>query len=261
MSADREASARVQASTTEPHSRWQPDHPAPAPVPLRWRAIAIGTNRAQLRSASRLVAALAAAGVPVGLVWLALAPRRAYEVVDGGFQAVEPQSEALIGADAWLTILTGILGVAVAGLVWRFVRVRGVSILIGLAAGMVLASVIAWQVGELVGGGPSEEQAAQIGAILAPPLQLRAAPVLVIGAFLATLCYLILVSFAPRDDLQRGHLDRLSSGSRERPVAGSGRGPLAAPPGPSAPYATDVTVPRAVQPSGLRPAAPGDPQP
>lgn len=211
-------------------------------------------------AAVRLVLALAATGVPVGLLWLVLAPRREYEVVEGGFQAIEPQSEAMIGADAWLTILTAIMGVAVAVLVWRFVGARGVSVVVGLAAGMVLASVVAWQIGELLGGSPSETQTAQIGAIVAPPLQLRAVPVLIIGAFLATLSYLVLVSFAPRDDLRRSHLDPFSSGSWEPPTAAPGPGPLAAPPGPSAPYATDAIGPRAEQPSGLRPAVPGDPR-
>lgn len=211
--------------------------------------------------ALRLVLALAATGVPLGLLWLILAPRREYEVVDGGFRAVEPQSEAVIGADAWLTILAGVLGVVVAGLVWRFLRARGVSIVVGLAAGMVLASVVAWQIGEWLGSGPSEAQTSQIGMIVAPALQLRAIPVLVIGAFLATLTYLIVVCFAPRDDLERTHTDSVSSGWMERPAARGGPEPLVARPGLSAPDAADAKALQAEQLSGSRPGVPDDPRP
>ncbi len=249
----------------QPAALWPSDQPAPVPV-RSWIA-ELGTARADLRTALRLVLALAAAGVPLGLLWLVLAPRREYEVVDGGFQAIEPQSEAMVGADAWLTILIALLGVSVSGLVWRFVRARGVSVVVGLAAGMVLAAVVAWQIGEWLGSGPGEAQTSQLGAIVAPGLQLRAIPVLVIGAFVATLTYLIAVSFASRDDLQRrrteplSHTALFSSDWREPPTAPAGPGPLAARRGPSAPDAADATGRPAEQPSGPRPGGPGDLRP
>lgn len=191
---------------------------------------------------------LAASGVPAGLLWLMLAPRREYEVVEGGFRAVEPQSEALVGADGWLLIVTGLLGVLAAGLVWRFAQVRGVGIVLGLATGMVAAAAVAWQTGELLGTGPSEAQTTQIGSIVSPALALRAIPVLVIGAFLATLCYLVVVCFAARDDLRRGRSAMFSSGSTEPPTAPVGPAPRADWPAPSVPGAEDVTVPPTARP-------------
>lgn len=257
MSTAGEASPTVQASEVQ---RAQPGAPDwPAPVQTRSWFAGLGADRAQVRTALRLVLGLAVTGVPIGLVWLVLAPRREYEVVEGGFLALEPQSEAVIGADAWLTILTAVLGMAAAGLVWRFARARGVGIVVGLAAGMVLASVVAWQVGEAIGGGPSQAQTSRIGAIVVPALHLRAIPVLVIGAFVATLTYLILVCFASRDDLQRNETGSFSSGWREPPAAPAGPGPLVALPGLSTPGVADATERPGEQPSRPRPAAPGDP--
>ena len=259
MSAANEAPRNVPRSAPHPETPWQA-HP-PVAVPFRPWLAGLRAARSEVRTALRLVLVLGASGLPLGLLWLVLAPRREYEVVEGGFQAIEPQSEALIGADAWLTILTAVLGVLGAGLVWRIVGARGVSIVVGLAAGMMLASVVAWQIGEWLGSGPTEAQTSQLGTIVAPALQLRAIPVLVIGAFLATLTYLIVVCFAPSDDLQRSPTLPVNSGWMEPPTAPGGPVQLAARQGPSAPYATDATALQAGQPSGLRPGVPGDPRP
>jgi len=232
---------------------------APQPIAIAPWYGGLRVDRSELGTVVRLVLCLSAAGVPAGLLWLVLAPRRAYEVVDGGFRALEPQSEALIGADGWLTIVLGLLGVLAAGLVWRFERVRGVGIVLGLAAGMVAAAVVAWQVGEWLGTGASEVQRAQLGAIVVPPLQLRAFPVLVIGAFLATLSYLIVVCFIRRDDLQP-HSPLLSSGWTEPPTAPAGPGPRAEPQARSVPGAGGATAPPTVPPSGPRPGVPADPR-
>lgn len=212
-------------------------------------------------TALRLMPSLAAAGIPVGLLWLVVAPRREYEVVDGGFRAVEPQSEVLIAADAWLAIIIGALGVLAAGLVWRFVRARGVGVVVGLSVGMLVAAVVAWQVGELFGTGSSEAEQAQIGKIVAPALQLRAIPVLVIGAFLAILTYLVAVCFVRSDDLQPTNSATLSSDWTESPTAPVGPEQRVDRPAPSTPGAADGPAPPTAPPSDLRPAVPGDPRP
>lgn len=224
------------------------------------RLAGVRVTRAEARTAMRLMLLLALAGIPVGLIWLALAPRREFKVLDGGFQALEPESEALIGADGWLMIVTGVLGVLIGVLVWQFVRARGVGILLGLAAGMVVLSAVAWQVGEWLGTGASPEEQAQLGAIVSPALHLRAIPALLAGAFLATLTYLVMVSFVRRDDLQRTS-SSISSDSTAPPTAQAGPAPRADRPAPSVPYATDVTPPPTSPWSDPRPAVPGDPRP
>lgn len=231
--------------------------PAAVAVPTWYAGLRVA--RAEIRTASRLALVLALAGIPVGLVWLVLAPRREFEVVDGGFQALEPESEALIGADGWLMIVTGVLGVLVGVLVWQFIRARGVGILAGLATGMVMLSVVAWQVGEWLGTGASEQEQSQLGAIVIPPLHLRAIPALLAGAFLATLTYLVMVSFVRRDDLQRA--PSVSSDSTAPPAAPAGPARHADRREPSAPDVAGVTLPPTEPWSDPPPAAPGDPRP
>ncbi len=212
------------------------------------------------RTAGRLVLLLGLVGIPAGLVWLAVAPRRDYEVVEGGFQALEPNSEALIGADGWLLLITGVLGIVVAVLVWRIPRDRGVGVLLGMALGMLVLSIVAWQVGEAIGAGSSAAEQAQLGAIVTPPLQLRAIPALIFGPFLATLTYLVMVSFVRRDDLRRTPTNAVSSGWPELPAEPAAPGPPAARTEPSAPGGAGVTPWPAAQSSDPLPTGPGDPR-
>lgn len=231
---------------------------APRSVPAWYDGLRV--TRAEVRTVGRLVAILAAAGIPTGLLWLLLAPRRQFEVVADGFRTLEPQSEALIGADSWLMIITGSLGVLAGLLVWRLVRARGVGVLTGLTVGMVLLAVVAWQVGELLGTGSSAAEQAQLGAIVTPPLHLRAIPALVMGAFLATLTYLVLVTFARRDDLQPGTAGSVSSGMTEPQVEPVEPVLREARPAPSIPDAGYAPGPPAEPRSDPRPAMPGDPR-
>lgn len=232
----------------------------PGPVAVLTWYDGLRVSRAEMRTALRLVILLAAAGIPAGLLWLVLAPRREYEVVADGFRAVEPQSEALIGTDSWLMIITGGLGVLAGMLAWRIARERGVGVLAGLAVGMVLLAVVGWQVGELLGTGASPAEQAQLGAIVTPPLHLRAIPSLVMGAFLATLTYLVAVSFARRDDLRSGESGSLSSGLPEPPAEQVGPVPHADRREPSVPGAGSVLGSPTGLPSGPAPAVPGDPR-
>jgi len=232
----------------------------PRSVPDRAWYRGLRVKPQEVRTALRLVLVLAGAGVPAGLVWLAVAPRREFQVVEGGFQALEPQSEALIGADGWLMIVTGLFGVLAALLVWRLPRERGVGVLLGLAIGMVALSIVAWQMGEVLGTGASEAEQAHLGAIVSPPLQLRAIPALVMGPFLATLTYLVMVSFVRRDDLLRSAPNLISSGSTEPPTGSGAQVRPAALTGLSAPDATGVTERPAAPSSGPPPTTPGDPR-
>lgn len=220
----------------------------------RWYdGLRIGPDEA--RSALRILGLLAATGIPAGLLWLVLAPRREFEVVDGGFRPLEPQSEALIGADAWLLVVTGVLGVLATGVVWQFVRSRGVAIVVGLAAGVLASAVVAWQVGEWLGPGPSQAEQSQIGTVVTSALELRAIPVLVIGALLATLVYLVAVSFVPGDDLHPARW-AVSSGSTGSPTGLVELVPHAGRPAPSAPGAVDAIGPPTGPPSDPRPTVP-----
>jgi hypothetical protein len=68
---------------------------------------------------------------------------------------------------------------------------------------MIAASLVAWQVGQLLGPGPTDEQLADVGTTVTTGLQLGAVAAVAVGPFLAVLTYLVATTLASRDDLGR----------------------------------------------------------
>lgn len=158
---------------------------------------------------------LAVAGIPLGVLWWLVAPRRAYAVTDSGAFAVVPESEAAIGADGWFLILTGVLGLIVAAAAWRWRGRRGPLMPLALAVGSAVGGILTWQTGALLGPGPSTAALHDVGTVVLGPLGLRAYGALVIAPFVAVAGYLCAVCFTPRDDL--GRLDPVASGHPPAP--------------------------------------------
>lgn len=151
---------------------------------------------------TRLAIGLLLAGIPLGVLWWLVAPRRNYEVSADGAFAIVPESEAAVGSDGWFMLLTAVVALAAAALAWRREAHRGPLMAAGLAVGVLLCGLVTWQVGTLLGPGPSSAALQDIGAVVLGPLGLRAYGVLVVGPFLAVAGYLLAVCFAPRDDLR-----------------------------------------------------------
>ena len=181
----------------------------PPPVtPARRGAGARWPGRAELRADLRgsllLVGVLLLAGVTAGLLWWALAPRATFEVTADGVVAVgHPSAELPFADDGVLTLVLAGLGL-VAGLVaWRLRRRRGVATVLALALGAVLASLAAWQLGELLGAGPSPAELAAVGTRVITPLRLRSPAVLAVAPFLAVLGYVVCTLLSASEDLDR----------------------------------------------------------
>ncbi len=185
-------------------------HPPPAPdgrIPVSaaaahwpgWSEI-----RADLRSSAALVLGLALAGVPVGLLWWLLAPRADFRVTEDGPVAIgDPSGELLVADDSVLALLLAATGLIAGAAAWWLRRRRGVATVVALALGVLATGVVAWQLGKLLGPGPTQAQLADVGARLTTPLRLGGLPVLAVGPFAAVLAYLVPV-VAPRgDDLGR----------------------------------------------------------
>ena len=173
--------------------------PSPAAYWRGWREI-----RADLRSSAGLVLALAAAGVLAGVVWWWLAPRADFRVTDTGPVAIGNPSEELFAADdsVFALVLAG-FGL-VAGLVaWFLRRRRGVAILFVLAIGCSAMAVVAWQVGELLGAGPTEAELADVGAVVTTSLRLASYAALAVAPFAALFAYLAGTVYVSYDDLGR----------------------------------------------------------
>lgn len=151
-----------------------------------------------------LVAVLVAVtGVALGLAWLWLSPR--IPMVSDG-QAVylkDTEGEEAIGGDGTFVLIAVVLGLlSAAAVFWRY-RKGGVGVVLGLAAGGALASVIGWRLG--VALGPTTDIVAHAKAVgpkvvFDGPLQLRAKSAIVAFPAAAMLAHLALTSvFGPRD--------------------------------------------------------------
>ena len=190
-------------------------HTVPAPSAL-WRGRR--ELRADLRSSLLLVLALALAGVPAGLLWWGLAPRADFRITDAGPAVIgNPSQELLVGDDVVFALVLAGLGLLAGAAAWWLRRRRGVATVVALALGATAAAVVAWQLGELLGVGPTEAQLADVGARVTTPLRLGSLPALAVAPFTAVLAYLVPVVVAREDGLGRE--------SEGDPAGGSGSEP------------------------------------
>jgi hypothetical protein len=181
------------------------DGPAPAAVPAAhayWRGWS--EVRADLRSSAGIVLVLAAAGLLAGLLWWWLAPRADFRITDTGPVAVgNPSEELFIADDSVLALILVAMGLLAGGAAWFLRRRRGVATVLALAVGASLMAVVAWQLGEALGAGPTEAQLADIGSVVTTRLALGSPPALALAPFAALLAYLVPVITVHRDDLGR----------------------------------------------------------
>lgn len=157
----------------------------------------------EVRTGAVVAVAVAASGVLLGLLWLWLAPRvplisdgRAVYLKDG-------EGEQAIGIDGWFTLLAAGLGVVSATVVFWCFRRGGVAVVVGLAVGGVLASLLAWRLGVWLGPPTDvEAHAREVGPnkVFDQPLKLQAKAALLAWPMLAMATHLFLTAtFVPRE--------------------------------------------------------------
>ncbi|MEU3101774.1 AAA family ATPase [Streptomyces griseoflavus] len=189
-----EASAGHAGKSAYPRSGWWDDQDGP------------GMKR-ELREAAVILVAVALGGLLLGVMWWWLAPRvPLVGEVAGDNWAVylkDSEGEQGIGVDGTFTLLALGFG-AVSALVVFLVRRRGgVPLVVALAAGGLLASVLAWRLGVWLG--PAQDVMAQArsagkGVTFDAPLQLSAKGALLAWPFAGLVLHLGLMSlFGPRD--------------------------------------------------------------
>ncbi|MFD2092272.1 DUF2567 domain-containing protein [Blastococcus deserti] len=184
----------------------RPPSPAARPASAYWRGWE--EVRADLRSSARIVLVLALAGLPTGLAWWWLAPRAEFRVTGTGPVAVgNPSDELLVADDVVFALLLAGVGLLAGAAAWFLQRRRGVATLLALAVGTCLTGVVAWQVGQLLGAGPTEAQLADVGALVTTGLDLGSPAPLALAPFTAVLAYVVAVLAAPGDDLGRTEPD------------------------------------------------------
>ncbi|MER7590058.1 DUF2567 domain-containing protein [Micromonospora sp. NPDC127501] len=123
------------------------------------------------------VLALAALGVPLGLLWAALAPDTPVLKTAEGAIYAEPQPEQPIAADGWFSLLGLAFGLLVALALWFVLRRRrGPVGLLAAVLGTLVAAPVAWQVGRRIGLATFDRllATAPAGQAFSKPADLRA---------------------------------------------------------------------------------------
>lgn len=152
--------------------------------------------RREVRDGTVVALVVAVLGVALGLLWWWLAPRVQLFSVDHSVFLKDPEGEEAVGIDGTFVLLALAFG-AVTG-VLAFLRSRrgGVGIVVGLAAGALLGSVVAWRLGVWLG--PESDlaaaaKAAGTGKTFDGPLKLQAKGALLVWPLLGLFVHLVLM--------------------------------------------------------------------
>ncbi|MFF5972602.1 DUF2567 domain-containing protein [Streptomyces sp. NPDC012769] len=192
------------APLTPPHQPPPHDSAWPAPHSALPDPDGAPSTATELRQAAVVTVVSAVAGALLGLLWLWLAPRVVL-VSDG--KAVflrEGEGEAAIGMDGTFVLLGLGFGALAAALVFLIHRHGGIALVIGLALGGVLGSLLGWGTGAWLG--PERDVVAHAKAVgpnvfFEAPLDLKMAAAAVLAwPVAAMIVHLALTAvFGPRD--------------------------------------------------------------
>ncbi|WP_431919347.1 DUF2567 domain-containing protein [Micromonospora wenchangensis] len=185
----------------------------PWPPPSGWPAQPGEQRPRHTRAvAAGLVLGLTALGVPLGLLWAALAPDTPVLKTAEGAVYAQPQPEQPIAADGWFSLLGIGFGVLAAIAVWTLLRRRrGPVNLVALTVGALGTALVAWQVGRRIGldGYQRLLDTAPAGTSFGKPADLRAGGIdrlfgvlpvpygnLLLAAFAAAVTYTLLAGWS-----------------------------------------------------------------
>ncbi|MGW6396272.1 DUF2567 domain-containing protein [Streptomyces sp. NPDC055103] len=179
-----------------------PDWPPPPPPPLGPDGDPITAAEVLRGVVVTLVSAVA--GALLGLLWLWLAPS-VLLISDGkGVYLRDSEGESAIGADGTFVLLALAFGAVAALVVFLARRAGGVPLVLGLALGGILGSLLAWGVGTHLG--PARDVVAHAkavgpGVVFEAPLELNmAAAAMLAWPLAAMIVHLSLTAlFGPRD--------------------------------------------------------------
>ncbi|MET8553416.1 ABC transporter permease [Streptomyces sp. NPDC004959] len=156
-----------------------------------------------MRRGVLLALALVVLGLAFGALWLWLAPRVPL-VADGkAVYLKDSEGEQPIGADGTFALIGLGLGVLTGLTVFLWRRAGGATLVLGMAAGALLGSVVAWRLGVWLG--PTQDvvaHAKEVGKNVTfdAPLKLAAKGTLLAWPLAACAVHLLLTAaFGPRD--------------------------------------------------------------
>jgi hypothetical protein len=159
--------------------------------------------KTEVREGTVVAVAVAVGGLVLGLLWWWLAPK--VQLISDG-QAVyvrDTEGEQAVGVDGTFTLLALGFGALSALVVFLVRRRGGVPLVVALAVGGLLGSVLAWRLGVWLG--PTQDVVAHAEAVgkgvsFSAPLELGAKGALLAWPLAALLVHLGLTAlFGPRD--------------------------------------------------------------
>lgn len=163
--------------------------------------------KTEVREAAVISVAVALGGVLLGVLWWWLAPHVPLvgDVVEGKWVVFlkDTEGEQAIGVDGTFALLGLGFGAVSALVVFLLRRRGGVPLVVGLAVGGLLGSLLAWRVGVWLG--PAEDVVARArevgrGVTFSAPLRLGAKGALLAWPVAALVLHLGLAAlFGPRD--------------------------------------------------------------
>ncbi len=174
-----------------------------APTPTPTGQVAVSARRDD-RTAAAIMAGIAViAGIAGAVMWRLVVRLPAYVVQpDGSATVSERALTEFFAGDAWYTVIGVVVGAGLGIATWR--RFKGIGWPCAfLAAGLgLLAGLVCWQLGEILGGVPFDERlaAAKPGDTVPIALALRSPSALAVWAFAAVTPILLGSALGPDEE-------------------------------------------------------------
>ncbi len=174
-----------------------------APTPTPTGQVAVSARRDD-RTAAAIMAGIAViAGIAGAVLWRLVVHLPAYVVQpDGSATVSERALTEFFAGDAWYTVIGVVVGAGLGIATWR--RFKGIGWPCAfLAAGLgLLAGLVCWQLGEILGGVPFDERlaAAKPGDTVPIALALRSPSALAVWAFAAVTPILLGSALGPDEE-------------------------------------------------------------
>ena len=202
------------------------------------QAAAPAAEQSQVLAWAGLLAGLSlVVGGLAAVFWSAVVRLPAYRILsDGSATMAERGITEIVAADAWFVITGALVGLGLGLVTWKWFRLLGwPSALLAVGAGL-LAGVVCWQVGQLLGPGsfPERLAAATPGEFVPLSLELRSVSALAVWGFAAITPVLLASSLGPDDEDRAPRRRRGPETVAEEPATVDERGVLTTPEEPVA---------------------------